>query len=638
MTATFNELSGSDCCGTDCCFKIQTTGCAAGVPYAQLSLVTASGNSISWLNLDTGDMVSVKPTGFVTGDCADAGINLQTCYQIGADKYSVFMVNGVTTYFKNDVLVTGAANIDAAALAVAGATYENIVSCEPAQVNPDNAVCYEKTVTTPPTPGSDVFTVQSDFPAKVAQDGTGTLLETVYTQTYTSGNEADGQYSMRNGANDRSGSNSSYAMAFNFGIGTPPVPFKFYSQKLIGTPGATYSAGYWAKDRSGNMANFRMDVLDGASVIATGTSGAMNSTYTNRRTSTFVMPAAGFVMVEIYNLVNGNASGNDPLLDGIGLGQTTAEIPGTTTTTTYRKITSEGGVDTYYDENGAEVTGAALTALLAAIAAGEYEVVPCGAGCGCTAEDLISTDAGNSLIEGTDGKLYVAATALFDDDQVLTGDNTTNTTVTLTPTTIVDPENPDVSQVNYVIKAEVKIDGTTIVQDPVTKVLSAVPQDILWDDVTTAPAATGNPAGPRFELMPDGSIYFVDSDGRAEKFKGGGTTRHEVETFVATAGQTVFTLAHTATDDVDFNRNGASIVDAAATVSGAAVTYVPAQNFNSAMMAGDLVTISYTWEDTTTVPPSGAVVTGLTLTDPSTLNVSYSDGSTTTLTLLDTFE
>jgi hypothetical protein len=386
------------------------------------------------------------------------------------------------------------------------------------------------------------------------------------------------------------------------------------------------------------MANFRMDVLDGASVIATGTSGAMNSTYTNRRTSTFVMPAAGFVMVEIYNLVNGNASGNDPLLDGIGLGQTTAEIPGTTTTTTYRKITSEGGVDTYYDENGAEVTGAALTALLAAIAAGEYEVVPCGAGCGCTAEDLISTDAGNSLIEGTDGKLYVAATALFDDDQVLTGDNTTNTTVTLTPTTIVDPENPDVSQVNYVIKAEVKIDGTTIVQDPVTKVLSAVPQDILWDDVTTAPAATGNPAGPRFELMPDGSIYFVDSDGRAEKFKGGGTTRHEVETFVATAGQTVFTLAHTATDDVDFNRNGASIVDAAATVSGAAVTYVPAQNFNSAMMAGDLVTISYTWEDTTTVPPSGAVVTGLTLTDPSTLNVSYSDGSTTTLTLLDTFE
>jgi hypothetical protein len=229
-------------------------------------------------------------------------------------------------------------------------------------------------------------------------------------------------------------------------------------------------------------------------------------------------------------------------------------------------------------------------------------------------------------------------TAVINDDQVLTGDNTTNTTVTLTPTTIVDPENPDVSQVNYVIKAEVKIDGTTIVQDPVTKVLSAVPQDILWDDVTTAPAATGNPAGPRFELMPDGSIYFVDSDGRAEKFKGGGTTRHEVETFVATAGQTVFTLAHTATDDVDFNRNGASIVDAAATVSGAAVTYVPAQNFNSAMMAGDLVTISYTWEDTTTVPPSGAVVTGLTLTDPSTLNVSYSDGSTTTLTLLDTFE
>jgi hypothetical protein len=161
---------------------------------------------------------------------------------------------------------------------------------------------------------------------------------------------------------------------------------------------------------------------------------------------------------------------------------------------------------------------------------------------------------------------------------------------------------------------------------------------ITWTDVTTAPAATGNAAGPRFELMPDGSIYFIDSDGRAEKFQGGATTRHEVETFVATAGQTVFTLAHTATDDVNFNRNGASIVDAAATASGASVTYVPAQNFNSPMMAGDLVTVSYTWEDTTTVPASGAVVTGLTLTDPSTLNVSYSDGTSSTLTLLDTFE
>jgi hypothetical protein len=90
------------------------------------------------------------------------------------------------------------------------------------------------------------------------------------------------------------------------------------------------------------------------------------------------------------------------------------------------------------------------------------------------AGDLISTDAGNSLIEGTDGKLYNASTALFDDDQVLTGDNTTNTTVTLTPTTVTDPDNPAVNQTNYTIKAEVKIDGTTIVQDPVTKVLRAV--------------------------------------------------------------------------------------------------------------------------------------------------------------------
>lgn len=86
------------------------------------------------------------------------------------------------------------------------------------------------------------------------------------------------------------------------------------------------------------------------------------------------------------------------------------------------------------------------------------------------AAGLISTDAGNTLVEGTDGKLFVSAQVAIDDDQVLTGDNTTNTTVTLTPTTVADQSGGD--QVNYTIKAEVKIDGVTIVEDPVTKELS----------------------------------------------------------------------------------------------------------------------------------------------------------------------
>lgn len=64
-----------------------------------------------------------------------------------------------------------------------------------------------------------------------------------------------------------------------------------------------------------------------------------------------------------------------------------------------------------------------------------------------------------------------ATQAIFD-NQVLTGDNSTNTTITLTPTTVEDESGGD--QVNYTIKAEVKIDGTTIIEDPVTKELSVV--------------------------------------------------------------------------------------------------------------------------------------------------------------------
>jgi hypothetical protein len=136
---------------------------------------------------------------------------------------------------------------------------------------------------------------------------------------------------------------------------------------------------------------------------------------------------------------------------------------------------------------------------------------------GSAATDLISTDAGNSLVTGTDGKLYVAAQALFDDDQVLTGDTTTNATVTLTPTTVPDPANPTVDQVNYVVKVEVKVDGTTIVEDPVTKVLSAANQkpDVMTT-VQTAPTATGNTTNLNSVFKDSaGNTWFVDSNGDA---------------------------------------------------------------------------------------------------------------------------
>lgn len=71
---------------------------------------------------------------------------------------------------------------------------------------------------------------------------------------------------------------------------------------------------------------------------------------------------------------------------------------------------------------------------------------------------MISADANNSIIVGTDGKLYSSAVAMINDDQVLTGDNTGSATVTMTPTTVADPSNPAASQVNYTVKVDVKKD------------------------------------------------------------------------------------------------------------------------------------------------------------------------------------
>jgi hypothetical protein len=225
--------------------------------------------------------------------------------------------------------------------------------------------CYSKTVQ------NDTFTAQSSFPAKIALTGTGALQETVYGVNYVTGAEADGQYSLRNGSNDLAGSSSSYAIAYNFAIKGSFTPFKIYSQTLNGTPGETYRGGFWAKERaSGTKAIFSFKVLDGATVLATGNTGSIPTTYTNFKSGTFVMPASGSVMIEIYSENNGTATGNDPLLDAIGLASVSSTV------TTYKKVTTDG-VDVYYDSNNAAITGTALTQLQTDITNGVAVVVPC---------------------------------------------------------------------------------------------------------------------------------------------------------------------------------------------------------------------------------------------------------------------
>lgn len=233
----------------------------------------------------------------------------------------------------------------------------------PAGPAADGMTCYVKDNTT------YNFVPQSSFPAKVALDGTGSLQETVYNNIYTSGAEADGQYTLRNGANDAGGLTTSYAIAFNFGIGIT-LPQKIYTQRLNGTAGLTYKAGFKSKDRAGNLARFTFKVLDGATVLATGDTGVMNGTWATSSSGTFTMPAAGFVTLEISNMVNGNASGNDPLLDDIGLWVASGS------STTYKKIT-QNNVTTYYDSSNNPITGAALTTLLADIASFAVKVTCC---------------------------------------------------------------------------------------------------------------------------------------------------------------------------------------------------------------------------------------------------------------------
>lgn len=130
--------------------------------------------------------------------------------------------------------------------------------------------------------------------------------------------------------------------------------------------------------------------------------------------------------------------------------------------------------------------------------------------------NLLSQDANNALISGSDGKLFMAATVLWNDDQVLSGDNTTNTTVTLTPTVVPDPTNPAVSQTNYTVKAEAKIDGVSI-KENAEKQLFAVDQkfDVIGS-VQPTPADTGNTTNLN-SIFKDASkvTWAIDKNGKA---------------------------------------------------------------------------------------------------------------------------
>ncbi len=117
--------------------------------------------------------------------------------------------------------------------------------------------------------------------------------------------------------------------------------------------------------------------------------------------------------------------------------------------------------------------------------------------------------------------------------------------------------------------------------------------------VQPTPTTTGNTTNLNSTFKDAaGDTWIVDLNGDAIKVDGADITCQalmDTETFTATAGQTSFTLAQTPSGDVRFSRNGAALADAAATVTGNTVTYVPSANSNFAMVAGDRVEITYVY-------------------------------------------
>lgn len=98
------------------------------------------------------------------------------------------------------------------------------------------------------------------------------------------------------------------------------------------------------------------------------------------------------------------------------------------------------------------------------------------------------------------------------------------------------------------------------------------------------------------------------------------------ETFLATAQQTLFTLARVPSGTVAGSINGVTAAATAFTVSGSTVTYVPAQNGGYPLKAGDRITLSYLYGATSASSLDG--LADVTITSPAAGQVLTYDAGT----------
>jgi hypothetical protein len=279
----------------------------------------------------------------------------------------------------------------------------------------------------------------------------------------------------------------------------------------------------------------------------------------------------------------------------------------------------------YTGENGTQTTKTVDLEQLVKDAETVTEIVANGTQYDYTKEDgtidniqagtFISADTGNAIATGSDGGLMLTIPAQLPDDQLLSGDNSGNIDITLTPDT-----QPDGS-IDYLLKADLPLATTTpsnktnalkldanskffVEPETVTSFSGLLTTGTKIGTYTKEDGTTQDIFAPSGGSAADGSETKVNA-GTNVTVTGSGTTASPYvinsasyvqsnTRFVATANQTSFTLSFTPLGVVQFFRNGAAIDSLAFSVSGTTLTYVPANNGNAslgALVAGDIINI-----------------------------------------------
>lgn len=110
------------------------------------------------------------------------------------------------------------------------------------------------------------------------------------------------------------------------------------------------------------------------------------------------------------------------------------------------------------------------------------------------AVNVLSADAGNAAVAGSDGGVYVAPQVVFPDDQVLTAGTSTSTTTTLIPTVVGTETNYQVGvdvKISTAAGNQLSIDGTGLVV-PVASFASAAATATTNDGTTPTIFFGGN--------------------------------------------------------------------------------------------------------------------------------------------------